>query len=53
MCHEKEYIFQQLHLGLHPHRLPKFMDAFSLSLPLICEKGESTFSPHAIMFVVD
>ena len=37
----------------HPFLLPKFMDAFSWSIPIICEKGEHMRLPHAIMFVVD
>jgi len=36
-----------------PCRLPQLMDAFSWSIPFICEKGEPTRLPHAIMFVVD
>ena len=37
----------------HPFRLHKFVDAFSWSLPFICEKGEPARPLHAVMLVVD
>jgi len=48
-CYVKGYIVQQFKW----HRLLKDMDAFSWSLPFICEKGECPRPPHGIMFVVD
>ena len=52
-CDGKARNVLQFEGGQHPCRLPKFMDAFSWSIPFICEKGEPTRLPHAIMFVVD
>ena len=52
-CDGEAVTVRQFDWRLHPFRLPNFMDAFSWSIPFICEKGEPTRPPHAIMFVVD
>ena len=46
---------RQFYWRPHPYRLPKSIDAFSWSIPIICEKGEHFVMrpPHAIIFVVD
>ena len=52
-CDGKVLNIRQFNGRLRPFRLPNFMDAFSWSIPFICEKGEPTCLPHAIMFLVD
>ena len=39
-CAGKVPTVWQFNWRLHPFRLPNFMDAFSWSIPSICEKGE-------------
>ena len=52
-CDAKLITVQQFRSSPHPYRLPDSMDAFSWSIPFICERGELMRLAHAIMFAVD
>ena len=52
-CDGKEFTARQFKLSPHPYRLPNFMDVFSWTIPVICEKGEPTRPRRPIVFLVD
>jgi serine/threonine-protein phosphatase 2B catalytic subunit len=37
---QRKFSLKPFHQRPHPYQLPRFIDAFSWSIPFICEKGE-------------